>query len=445
VPFVVIFGLFVTGLLGYALVSRVLDRWSLTPHIVLLTLGIAAGLLVADPATLGFDTELLHGAGELALILALFVDAARIDVGALRGTAGLPVRLLAIGFPLTLVAGVAAALMLLPGLTLVEALLLAALVAPTDASLGAIVVSSPRVPIRVRQALNVESGLNDGLVTPIVLVAAAIAAAAGPTEGGLLRTAVAQVLSGTLAGILVGAGGALLFRIADRRGLILPAARWIAAPAMALLAWFLAHELDGNAFVAAFVAGLAYAATIGRAQDEDLEVGEVGGELLALLTFFLFGVLVPSIGGFDVGVIVFALVALTLARMVPVALALVGTGLSRASVLFMGWFGPRGLASIVLGIVAIGDGGESPGFAPVVVSAVVATVVLSVYAHGLTAGPAVRAFARAVERLPPDAPERGSGIAVRPRRGVVGVTRGQQAEPDPSVVSGVGGGPGSAG
>ncbi len=297
----VIFGLFVLGLLGYALVSRVLDRWSLTPHIVLLTLGIAAGLLVAEPETLGFDTELLHGAGELALILALFVDAARIDVGALRGTAALPVRLLAIGFPLTLVLGLAAALVLLPGLTLVEALLLAALVAPTDASLGAIVVISPRVPLRVRQALNVESGLNDGLVTPIVVVAAAIAAAATPAEeGGLLRTAVTQVLSGTLAGILVGAGGALLFRIADRRGLILPAARWIAAPAMALLALFVAHEIDGNAFVAAFVGGLAYAATIGRAQDEDLEVGEVGGELLALLTFFLFGVLVPSIGGYDV-------------------------------------------------------------------------------------------------------------------------------------------------
>jgi sodium/hydrogen antiporter len=441
----VIFGLFVIGLLGYALVSRVLDRWNLTPHIVLLTLGIGAGLLVAEPETLGFDTELLHGAGELALILALFVDAARIDVGALRGTAGLPVRLLAIGLPLTLVLGLAAALLLLPGLTVVEALLLAALVAPTDASLGAIVVISPRVPRRVRQALNVESGLNDGLVTPIVVVAAAIAAAATPAEeGGLLRTAVAQVLSGTLAGILVGAGGALLFRIADRRGLILPAARWIAAPAMALLAWFVAHEIDGNAFVAAFVGGLAYAATIGRAQDEDLEVGEVGGELLALLTFFLFGVLVPSIGGYDVRVIVFALLALTLVRILPVALALVGTGLSRASVLFMGWFGPRGLASIVLAIVAIGDDSASPSFAPVVVSAVVATVVLSVYAHGLTAGPAVRAFARAVERLPPDAPEHGAGIEVRPRRGVVTVGRGQRIEPEPVVASGAGGGPGSA-
>jgi NhaP-type Na+/H+ or K+/H+ antiporter len=440
---VLIVGLFLAGLLGYALVSSLLDRWSLTPHIVVLTLGLVAGLIV-DPATLGFDAGLLHGAGEVALILALFVDAARIDVRALRGTAGLPVRLLAIGLPLTILAGLAAALLLLPGLTLTEAFLLAALVAPTDASLGAIVVSTRLVPLRVRQALNVESGLNDGLVTPIVVFAAAATVAGAETTGagGMLGVAAEQVVRGVVAGLLVGAGGALAIRLADARHLILPAARWIAAPILALIAWFVAHELEGNAFVAAFVAGLAYAATIGRAQDEDLEIGEVGGELLALLTFFLFGVLVPTIGGFDVRVIVFAVVALTVVRLGPVAVALLGTGLSRASVLFMGWFGPRGLASIVLAIVAIGDERGAPSFAPIVVSAVAATVVLSVFAHGLSAGPAVRAHARAAGRLPPDSPEHGEAVEVRPRRGVGGVGRSDAPRWAPDATSAGGGGSG---
>jgi NhaP-type Na+/H+ or K+/H+ antiporter len=423
---VLILGVFVVGLLAYALASRVLERWSLTPHIVMLTIGIGVGALVVDPATLGFDIGLLHGAGEVALILALFVDAARIDVAALRGTAGLPLRLLAVGLPLTLVSGLVAALLLIPGLTLAEAFLLAALVAPTDASLGAIVVSSRRVPLRVRQTLNVESGLNDGLVTPLVLIAAAVTAAGSDPgqEGTMLGNAVAQMVLGTVAGILVGAGGTLLLRFADARSWILHEARWIAAPAMALLAWVAAHWLGGNAFVAAFVAGLASAATIGRTQDEDLEVGEIGGELLALLTFFLFGVLVPTIGGIDASVIVFAVLALSVVRLVPVGLSLVGTGLSRPSVTFMGWFGPRGLASIVLAIVAIGDGEGPPTFAPIVVAAVVVTVVLSVYVHGLSAGPAVRAYARAVERLPADAPDHGDSIEVRPRRGVAAGGRG---------------------
>jgi sodium/hydrogen antiporter len=424
---VLIAGLFVLGLLGYALFSRPLQRWSLTPQIVMLTLGIGVGLAASDRALLGFDVGVLHAAGEFALVLALYVDAARIDVPALRGAAGLPARLLGIGFPLTLLAGLVTALLLLPGLTLVDAFLLAALVAPTDAALGAIVVSSPRVPLGIRQALNVESGLNDGLVTPLVLVAAALTAAetTGTSMGTWLGDAVTQVIIGAVAGAAVGAGAALMVRAATARGWILAGASWMAAPATAVLAWFVAHELGGNAFVAAFVAGLASTATVGRAGDEDLEVGEIGGELLGLATFFLFGVLVPSIVTPDLRVAAFAVVALTIARMIPVAVALLGTRLAPASVGFIGWFGPRGLASIVLAIVALGDGGGRPTLDPLIVAAVATAVVLSVYAHGLTAGPAVRWYAAAVERLPPDAPEHEAGIEVRPRRGVLGASRPQ--------------------
>ena len=182
-PRVLTVGLFCLGLLAVGLLSRRLEARSLTPQIVLLTLGLLLGFAIRDQPELIADAAILHEAGEVALILALFVDAARIDVGALRGSAGLPLRLLAIGLPLTVVLGAIVAVVIFPDLTIVEAVLLAALVAPTDAALGAQVINSPRVPLRIRQALNVESGLNDGLVTPLVVVAALVVAE-GTTGGG---------------------------------------------------------------------------------------------------------------------------------------------------------------------------------------------------------------------------------------------------------------------
>lgn len=424
-----ILGIFFAGLLAYGLLSRLLDERSLTPQIVMLGFGLAMGVVVAGTPEVGIDTELLQVAGEAALILCLFVDAARIDVGALRGSAGLPTRLLAIGLPLTLVVGTMGALALFPDLALLDAVLLALLVAPTDAALGVLVVSSPKVPIRIRQALNVESGLNDGLVTPLVLVVVVAGHAEGSGTSGWIADALAQIGLGVVAGVVVGAGGAALLRSTLQRGWVLDGARWILAPALAFLAWFVASELGGNAFVAAFVAGFAATATIGRVSDELLEFGEVGGELLGLAVFFMFGVLVPSLGPFDLSIVLFAIGALTIVRMLPVAIALVGTHLAAPTVAFMGWFGPRGLASIVLALVAIGDGAEGPpALPPVVIAAVALTVTLSVLTHGLSAGPAVRWYAGAIAHLPTEAPERApTGIV--PVRGRALTTSGRGIRP----------------
>jgi NhaP-type Na+/H+ or K+/H+ antiporter len=416
---VLILGVFFAGLLVYGLFSRVFDTRSLTPQVTMLAIGLGLGAFVAGTGEFGIDAELFHVAGETALILCLFIDAARIDVGALRGSAGLPTRLLAIGLPLTLVAGTVAALIVFPGIVPIDALLLAILVAPTDAALGILVVSSPKVPLRIRQALNVESGLNDGLVTPLVLVAViAGQAEAGATNAGWIADAVAQLGFGTIAGLAVGVGGALALKVAVRRQWVLEGARWMTAPALAFLAWFVADLVGGNAFVAAFVAGLASTATYGRVPDDFLEFGEVAGELVGLAVFFLFGVLVPALGPFDLPVILFAILALTVVRMGPVAVSLIGTGLAPSTVAFMGWFGPRGLASVVLALVAIGDGAsEPPVFDPVVVSAVALTVILSVFAHGLTSGPAVRWYEQQIVGLSSDAPERAAAtdVAVRGR------------------------------
>jgi NhaP-type Na+/H+ or K+/H+ antiporter len=340
-------------------------------------------------------------------------------VAVLRGTAGLPIRLLGIGLPLTIALGVAVAIVVVPGLTVLDAVILAMLVAPTDAALGVLVVTSERIPIRIRQALNVEAGLNDGIVTPLVIVAGTLAAAGGlASSDGWVADAAAQLALGVLAGGLVGGSGGLLLRLAHRHQTILPGARWMAAPAIAILAWFVAHELGGNAFVAAFVAGFATTATFGRVPDAFLEFAAVGGEFIGLAVFFMFAVLVPSLTGFSPAVVVFAVMALTVIRMVPVAISLVGTGLALPSIALIGWFGPRGLASLVLAIIVVGDGSAAAGFSPVVIAAVAVTILFSVIAHGLSAGPAVAAYGRIVDRLGPDAPERRDAAPL-PTRGSV--------------------------
>jgi NhaP-type Na+/H+ or K+/H+ antiporter len=408
---------FFAGLLLYGLVSRLLDARGVTPQIVLLGLGVLFGLVTLGDPAYALDIEVVHVAGEVALVLCLFVDAARIDIGRLRGSAALPTRLLAIGLPLTIVAGTVAAVAILPGVDLAAARLIALLVAPTDAALGAVVVTSRAIPLRIRQALNVESGLNDGLVTPLVLVAVAIVLTetrTGPTDW--LADAALQIGAGTLAGVVAGAGAALLLRIAVARNLVLPGARWVAAPSIALLAWALAVALGGNPFVAAFVAGIASTATFGRVPDAFLEFGEIVGELLALIVFFAFGIVAASLGPYDVPVIAFAVLALTAVRMLPVAVALIGTGLAPATIGFVGWFGPRGLASIVLAIVAIEELRTDAVLDERILAAVALTVLLSVLAHGLTAGPGVRAYHRFAAHLPATAPELGSTIDL-PGRG----------------------------
>ena len=413
-------GLFFAGLLAYALVSRSLDRVSVTAQIVMLVLGVGLGIMAKGTSEELFDTELLGVAGELALILALVVDAARIDFAALRRTATLPLRLLAIGLPLTIVVGTLVALVILPGLSLVEAVILATLLAPTDAALGAVVVNSPVVPRRIRQALNVESGLNDGLVTPIVLVAASLAAAgADAGETAWITDAVAQIALGAIAGVAVGGFGAVALRVAVARGWMFEGTHWMATLSIGLVAWFVAHELGGNVFVAAFAAGLAMSAVYGRVPESFLEFAEAGGELVGLVVFFLFGALLVGIAGLiSVPVVIYAVLSLTVVRMLPVAISLRGTHLRLPTVAFMGWFGPRGLASLVLTFVALGDGAGLPPFGLTVVSAVAVTIALSVILHGLSAGPAVARYGAFVATLPEDATEHKKTAELRTRGGV---------------------------
>jgi NhaP-type Na+/H+ or K+/H+ antiporter len=354
------------------------------------------------------DRNVMLLVAELGLVMLLFTDACRISPRLLNAGRGLPIRLLSTGMLLTLLLGAVCAVVVFPGLSWWEAGILAAILAPTDAGLGQVIVNSEEVPTTVRQSLNVEAGLNDGLSVPFLLlfIALAVAQAGDAGPGSVLtRFLVEQLGYGTLIGIGIGGTGGWLLGLAHR-------ARWMAPPlaqlgvvALPLLCALASEAAGASMFIAAFVAGFAVQFGFGEAGRHSVEFAEDWGQLFNYFVFFLFGTVVAGMWQhFTPAVLLYALLSLTLVRMVPVALALNGTGLSRATVLFMGWFGPRGLASIVLGLVYLEHeadlGGEST-----VRLAVMATVLLSIFAHGLSALPGINLYAKRIASLDETAPE----------------------------------------
>ncbi len=323
---------------------------------------------------------------ELTLVVVLFSDAARIDLGAVRRTGGtIPLRLLALGMPLTIGLGVLAAAVLLGGLEVWEAAIIAAVLAPTDAALGQAVVSSRLAPVRIRQAVNVESGLNDGLSVPFLTLFVALAVEEAGQALDWVGFAGQQIGLGTLTGVVVGLAGGTALEVADRRGWVNAPFRQLTVVALAVLAWAGADAVGGNGFIAAFVAGLATGALIQDSGDDLLEFTEDEGQLLT-------------------AVVAYAALSLTVLRMLPVALALLGSGLRPSTVLLLGWFGPRGLASIILALVVAEEAPDLPHL-DVVMAAMALTVLASTVLHGATARPLVQRYGRFVDGLPADAPE----------------------------------------
>jgi NhaP-type Na+/H+ or K+/H+ antiporter len=380
---------------AYALVSRHLEASVLSAPLVFVAAGVVAG-----PEVLGLSSgEISEGAGlvlaEVALAFVLFSDAARIDLRRLRTRERLPARLLGIGMPLTIALGVGAGALLLDEIEFWEAAIVAAVLAPTDAALGQAVVTSKLVPQRMREALNVEAGLNDGLSVPFVALFLALAVEqADLSAQSWLGFAAEQIGYGALVGAAVGgAGGWLVVEAARRRMMTGPFQR-LAVLALAVLAFVLADELGGNGFIAAFVGGMAAGRAGLAGVERILEFVDEEGQLLSLAVFFIFGVAVLGLvepAGW--GVVAYAALSLTVVRTLPVAVAVLGTGLRPGSVAFLGWFGPRGLASIVLALTVAEEQHDLPGL-DVVLAAVSVTVLASVVLHGVTATPLVRAHAR---------------------------------------------------
>src|SRR5215213_9981452 len=337
---------------AFGLVSRRLEGTVLTAPIVFVVAGAILGPAGLGLVEVNLDDHTVLLVGEIALALVLFTDAARINLSALRQNEGLPLRLLCIGMPLTIAFGTASAALLLTDLTLWEAAIVGTVLAPTDAALGQAVVSNPRVPGRVRQALNVEAGLNDGLSVPFLALFLTLAVAEEELQPASywIRFALEQVGLGILVGVGVGLTGSWFMSWASKREWMTDSSQRLALLALAIIAWALADTVGGNGFIAAFVGGLAAGPTVERVGEQLIRFTEAEGQLLNLSVFFIFGVLVVGLlESLSWEVAVYALLSLTLVRMLPVALSLYGTHLRGISVLFAGWFGPRGLASIVLG------------------------------------------------------------------------------------------------
>jgi NhaP-type Na+/H+ or K+/H+ antiporter len=401
---------------AYALVSRGLLRWNISAPMVFVGAGMLFGGDVLGWAT--FDPESPAGLliAEAALVVVLFADASRTDLRELRSDGSLSGRLLGIGMPLTIGVGTVAAAVLLLGLEFWEAAIVAAILAPTDAALGHAVVSSKVVPEKIRQTINVEAGLNDGLSIPFLFLFLGLAADQASLDAAAWFTfGVQQIVVGIATGILVGGAGGWLVDKASLTGAMTHNFKRLAMVALAIGAWVFADQVGGNGFIAAFVAGLAVARFRDDFGEEALDFAEREGQLLSLIVFFVFGTAAISfLGAVTWGVVAFAVLTLTIIRMGPVALALAGTGLSRVSVAFVGWFGPRGLASIILALVVVDEEPGLPGL-DLVLAATTLTVLASVFLHGISARPLARAYSRSIAELGPDAPEHSPADDITPR------------------------------
>jgi len=393
----------------YSLFSQRLERTPLTAPIVFTVAGTFTFLVLTELRGWHGNPELFGQFAEIALVLILFADASRTDLQILNSIRNLPVRLLSAGMLLTILFGFLAALVVFRQLSFAEAGILAAILAPTDAGLGQVIVKSPQVPTRVREALNVEAGLNDGLSVPFLMFFIALAQVG--TEGprpGLAQFIVEQLGYGTLVGLGIGLSGGWCLELARRKGWMAASLRQLALVVLPLLCALASQPIGASMFIAAFVAGLAVQVGFRKVGMHSVEFTEEWGQFLTFLVFFLFGLLTARAWGqFTLAVVLYAVLSLTVVRMLPVAVALIGTGLSRASVLFMGWFGPRGLASIVLGLVYLEQEAHLPGESTIRL-AVILTVIASVFAHGFTAATGIGLYARSIAALDADAPEHRS-------------------------------------
>ena len=396
------------AIFAWGALSARLERADLTAPIVFVALGgllAAVGLVDESSAP-----ERLRPLVEVALVWVLFSDAAQVSFRDFRRDLAVYARLLGVGLPLSVLAGWALAAWLLPGLGTWLALLVGAALAPTDAALGAPVVSNPVVPSRTRRLITVESGLNDGIATPVVMLALAGAASAeGLAHAPGLAEAAAELAIGTVVGAVAGGAGGWLLRWARRREWVAEEFAGIAVLALAVVAYTGAVVAHGNGFVAAFCGGLAFGAAAGRRGPTELVFVEETGSLVSLLVWLAFGAIaMPIIKDLmTLTVLVYAVLSLTLVRMVPVAIATLGSRLDRETVLFVGWFGPRGLASLVFALLALEELG---GPADEALTVIGVTVLLSVIAHGFSAAPLAARYGAAAARRAQQSPTRG-GLA----------------------------------
>jgi NhaP-type Na+/H+ or K+/H+ antiporter len=411
------------AIVGYALVSKRLSTTIITAPIFFAGIGLLIGP-VLGLLEIEQDPEVPTLLLEAALVMVLFADASSLDVRRWTREAGLAGRLLGLGLPLTMLVGALVALLLVPGMEFWQAALVGVILAPTDAALGQAVVSNMRVPAVIRNALNVESGLNDGLALPFVtiFITVGLVTTGADTDLQAVQTLALALVGSTVIGAAAGIAGGWLLRRAAELGL--GRRRWqpIALVALAVAIYLAADEVGASGFLAVWVAGLA-AGTVLRlgGMEEAFELSEELADVLGAVGFLLLGagLIVPVLQRATPEMVAYAVLSLTVVRMLPVALVMLRTGFAPASMVYVGWFGPRGLASIVFATVVVE--GAVPG-ASAISDVVLLTVAISMVVHGVTAawgaGRYATWFEAAAARNPeiPEAAEAAGAVVQRRTR-----------------------------
>jgi sodium/hydrogen antiporter len=382
-------------ILGYGIFSKRAEKSIITAPMVFVTVGILASFLSLDLLNEGAKAPYVKVLAEVTLMLLLFVDATNLNLPSLIKERRLPMRLLGIGLPLTMVAGALIAFPLFPEEQRWVLILMALILSPTDAALGLAVVTSERVPEKIRQTINVESGLNDGIALPPILICIAILSNKQGEEvntmywmGFVLK----QFIYGPLIGGLMGWLGGKLVELSSKRGWMNHTFQQLASIALAILSYSLAEMVHGNGFMAAYFAGMLLGTQSVAIRERIRHFGEAESQAMVLFIFLLFGmILVPiSFPWWDWRALVYALLSLTVIRIIPVVISLRGTELTKQTKWFIGWFGPRGIASVLyllMMVLKLGTEGYER-----IISVISLTVLLSIFLHGITAVPLAKIF-----------------------------------------------------
>jgi sodium/hydrogen antiporter len=395
---ILIFALF---LLIYSLIAKRIEKTAISGPLLAVIVGLLAGPLLLNLIVVKVEIEGYKVIAELALALVLFTDASNTNIKELVKVASIPTRLLLIGLPLTIVFGMLGGYFVFEGFSWIELGILATLLAPTDAALGKPVVTNQSVPSKLRESLNVESGLNDGICVPVLFLFIALFS----TQTGEnikfsfgLALFAKQIGIGLFTGLVITFVGDRLVNYSQKQGLISKSWETIVIVALAFSCFTAAQIAGGSGFIACFTGGLFYS-TINRKYKHDiLEEAEGIGDSLSMVTWIIFSsiIIAANVRHFTWNVIVYALLSLTIIRIVPVLFSLIKTGISRKEKLFIGWFGPRGLASIVFAIIVFDT--ELPHKEIIILTAI-CTILLSIVLHGISANPFIRILSK---KLPPD-------------------------------------------
>jgi sodium/hydrogen antiporter len=383
----------------YSLIASRLEKTPVNGALVYVIAGMLFGPYVLGLIDLKIEGETISRLAEIALAICLFTDSSNANLNVLRRVEAIPARLLLIGLPLTILLGFGLGWLILDELGLFEIALIASMLAPTDAALGKAVITNPAVPAKVRESLNVESGLNDGICVPVILFF--IALTAGTTEASesveLVTNLLLEVIGiGIVVGFVLSLLGGVALRTCASRGWI--AGTWLQIPiiALALFCFGLAQWMGGSGFIASFVGGLTFGAFTKQNKEIFLDAAESSADAVAMVTWFTFGTVILGtlVPGLSWQVLLYAIFSLTVVRMLPVYLCLIGKGLRTDTLLFIGWFGPRGLASIVFVVMVINE--HLPGN-DTIAAVVIWTIVLSVVLHGLSANLLAKVYGERVE------------------------------------------------